>query len=324
MYGYQTFHDGMMQTLIESVRSASSCNAYIFEGSEGLGKYESARLFAAALTCSEQKRAPCGACPSCIGAKADTNPDIKTIDTAGKKSIGVGQIREIIQDAYIRPFESVRKVYILRDGDALTEEAQNAFLKVLEEPPQYTVFIILVSKSSMLLQTVLSRSCVLRFPPLSDSVMRNYIEKSYPDANADFLVRFSGGIPGRADVVMQQENFWELREESFQKLISLLSVQTVSAYSVADFLEEHKENADLILEFWQGQLRDVLFLQSGAENLVTNTDQLSLLRRIAGRLSEEETVFTLETLDQSREMLRRYVNLHAMAMFLSLRVKERK
>ncbi|MBE7044513.1 MAG: hypothetical protein E7397_03215 [Ruminococcaceae bacterium] len=322
MYGYQIFHEALMKTLIQNVRTKQNAHAYIFEGEPGVGKLPAVRLFAASLVCENTNAAPCGSCPACIGAKAETNPDIRYIDTGDKKSIGVNQIREIITDAYVRPFESRKKVYVISEGDALTEEAQNAFLKVLEEPPQYTVFVILVSKASMLLQTIHSRCAVIRFPPLDRQTMLSYIEETYPDANREFLLRYAGGIPGNVDNIMGQEDFWVLRSEACKKLTALLSAHTISAYAVAAFLEENKEQADLILDFWQSQMRDILFIQSGARDLVINIDLAEDLKLIAGRLSDADAIAVTEQLLTVRNMLRQYVNLHAAAMYLALSVKE--
>ena len=76
MYGYETFHEDLMKNLIESVHNGASSHAYIFEGEKGLGVLNSARLFAAALTCKNTGVAPCGSCQNCVESKADTNPDI--------------------------------------------------------------------------------------------------------------------------------------------------------------------------------------------------------------------------------------------------------
>ena len=74
MYGYETFHEDLMKNLIESVHNGASSHAYIFEGEKGLGVLNSARLFAAALTCKNTGVAPCGSCQNCVESKADTNP----------------------------------------------------------------------------------------------------------------------------------------------------------------------------------------------------------------------------------------------------------
>ena len=142
MYGYETFHEDLMKNLIESVHNGASSHAYIFEGEKGLGVLNSARLFAAALTCKNTGVAPCGSCQNCVESKADTNPDIIYVrPKADKKSIGAKDMRKLEEDVAVKPFNSKHKVYIFEDASLLTEEAQNTFLKTFEEPPEYAVFI---------------------------------------------------------------------------------------------------------------------------------------------------------------------------------------
>ena len=100
-------------------------------------------MFCAALACQNSDVAPCGRCPACIGAKSETNPDIIYIKPKEKKSVSVEQAREIVADAYIKPFMSTKKIYVFEDASLLNDFAQNSLLKVLEEPPEYITFIIL-------------------------------------------------------------------------------------------------------------------------------------------------------------------------------------
>ena len=85
MYGYETFHEDLMKNLIESVHNGASSHAYIFEGEKGLGVLNSARLFAAALTCKNTGVAPCGSCQNCVESKADTNPRYNLCSTESRQ-----------------------------------------------------------------------------------------------------------------------------------------------------------------------------------------------------------------------------------------------
>ncbi|MBR2714603.1 MAG: hypothetical protein IKB73_00140 [Ruminococcus sp.] len=108
--------------------------------------------------CKESFR-PCTVCNSCKKAMDNTHPDIYTPKLSGKTNIiSVEAVRELIKDASIIPNESDTKVFILKDVDkCMAEISQNAFLKILEEPPQSTLFILTASNSKKLLSTILSR-----------------------------------------------------------------------------------------------------------------------------------------------------------------------
>lgn len=323
MYGYTTFHDELIKKLIKSVHNGTSSHAYIFEGEKGLFKHEAAQLFAAALTCQNTSVSPCGTCPACIQAKSKTNPDIIYIEKSNdKKTIGVEPIRTLNDDVAIRPFYSQKKVYIINEGDILTPEAQNAFLKTLEEPPEYAVFIIIVENSSALLQTVLSRASLIHFTPVSDKLIEQYINEKYPEhtSQIEFLTRYCEGIPGVADDVIADESFEALRTESINKLPVLLSKNKLSAYAIQKFIDENKDNAEKIFDFWISYLRDVTVIQCSAPDRIINIDKNDKLRILAEKYEPTQIVNAVKEILNSKKMLKRYVNLKALSLMTALKI----
>lgn len=120
-----------------------------------------ARLLARWAVCTGGEERPCGGCPGCIKERAGTHPDVYTAQGAGKtQAIPVDEIRKICSDAYIIPNEARAKVYVLPDADKMLAPAQNAFLKVLEEPPQNILFLLTCENAQNLLQTIRSRVTV--------------------------------------------------------------------------------------------------------------------------------------------------------------------
>ncbi|MCI5605261.1 MAG: DNA polymerase III subunit [Clostridia bacterium] len=323
MYGYTTFHDELIKKLIKSVHNGTSSHAYIFEGEKGLFKHEAAQLFAATLTCQNTSVSPCGTCPACIQAKSKTNPDIIYIEKSNdKKTIGVEPIRTLNDDVAIRPFYSQKKVYIINEGDILTPEAQNAFLKTLEEPPEYAVFIIIVENSSALLQTVLSRASLIHFTPVSDKLIEQYINEKYPEhtSQIEFLTRYCEGIPGVADDVIADESFEALRTESINKLPVLLSKNKLSAYAIQKFIDENKDNAEKIFDFWISYLRDVTVIQCSAPDRIINIDKNDKLRILAEKYEPTQIVNAVKEILNSKKMLKRYVNLKALSLMTALKI----
>lgn len=325
MYGYEIFHDTLLNELINSVHSGEARQAYLFAGPEGIGKHNAAKLFANALVCENSEISPCGRCHACIGAKADINPDIVYVRPTDKKTVSAEQAREIVRDAYIKPFESSKKVYIIEDGSVLNEFAQNCLLKILEEPPEYVVFIIIAVSESVLLQTVLSRCTVVRFPTVDEEKITMYIKNHYPDQtdNAELLAKLSGGVPGRIDEITADSDFSVLREQSLRALPLLFSSKRLSAYTVAEFLEKNKEKAEQIIDFWQGFLRDILIIQNCSEKNILNIDMQEALENLASKMPDNFAVIALEQTIRAKTMLRRYVNLHSLSLNLSFSIKNR-
>lgn len=125
---------------------------------------ELARVLASGLVCQSQENKPCGTCSGCIKARAGSHPDIYLAEGGlTPRSFKVEAIRAIRSDAYIQSQEGGRKVYLLFRAESMSAEAQNALLKVLEEPPADTVFILTCLTANRLLQTIRSRSQIITF-----------------------------------------------------------------------------------------------------------------------------------------------------------------
>lgn len=321
MYGYDIFHDDLMQSLINTVREGKNSHAYIFEGAKGLDILTAARLFAMALTCKNTEIAPCTSCPSCIEAKADTNPDIVYVrPDKDKKSIGTDNMRKVEEDAAIKPFAATRKVYIIEDGALLTEPAQNVFLKTLEEPPEYAMFIIVIENADALLQTIRSRAVRVHFPNVNDETVRKYISGKYPEVQErlDFLVKYCAGVPLTADSVIEDEEFETLRNAALEKLPALLSDKEIRAFEIQKFADENKDSFVKIVDFWLSFLRDILLLQTGARESLINIDKGEQLRKAAAKINPEKIVTVMDRLVTAQKMTARYVNTKAVSLWLAL------
>lgn len=322
MYGYEVFHEELIKNLIESVHDGKSSHAYIFEGEKGLGTLEAARLFAAALTCSNTSISPCGTCQTCIESKADTNPDIIYVrPQKDKKSIGADDMRALSDDVAIKPFNSERKVYIIEDGTLLTEPAQNTFLKTFEEPPEYAVFIMLIENLSTLLDTVLSRFTLVHFPVLSEERIKKYITEKYPEEKErlPFLLKYCSGIPETVDAVINDSEFESLRDISLEKIFALASRDKRDAFAIQKFLEEKKENVNQILDFWLSFVRDTVLIQLGARDKIMNVDKKDILKDFSSKTNPEIVLMLYDRLVTAKKMIKRYVNIKGLSLWLSLK-----
>ncbi len=133
-------------------------HAVLIQGGNENSRKEAVQFLSRYAVCSAENR-PCGECKNCIKASAGGHSDIYTPKLSGKTNIiSIEAIRELIKDASIIPNEADTKVFILYDVDKrMSEVVQNAFLKILEEPPQSTLFILTAESSKSMLPTILSR-----------------------------------------------------------------------------------------------------------------------------------------------------------------------
>ena len=175
-------------------------HAYILSGPAGSGKRTLAALLSAALVCSgPAEQAPCLHCSGCRKAMGGIHPDIVRAGAEG--DINVAQIRALRADAYIRPNEAARKVYLLERAHTMNPSAQNAMLKLLEEGPPYAAFLLLTENAAALLPTVRSRCETLTLSPVSLPEAEAFLYARYPQRSREELsaaARRCEGLLGRA------------------------------------------------------------------------------------------------------------------------------
>ena len=144
----------------------------------GGNRAELARYAAAALECEAEGGRPCGVCRACHKVAEDIHPDVITVRDGQHKNIAVDVIREIRSDAYIRPNEGKRKVYLFPDCSLLTEQDQNVLLKIVEEGPPYAAFLFCAENPSGVLQTLRSRCVELKLRPAADAADSELLESA--------------------------------------------------------------------------------------------------------------------------------------------------
>ena len=157
-------------------------HAYILSGPADCGKHTLAAVLSSAMVCTGNGNRPCGVCSACRKTAAGIHPDIVTVlpEEEGK-AITVDQIRRMRADAWVRPNEAERKVYIVEQADRMKPTAQNAMLKLLEEGPVYAAFLLLAENSGALLQTVRSRCEELALFPVSVPQAEQWLAEQFPD-----------------------------------------------------------------------------------------------------------------------------------------------
>jgi len=157
-------NDKAKQTLVNFITDGRLPHTLLLEGEDGSGKMTFARMIAAALLCEhpQPECRPCGECRNCRLVMSDSHPDVTVVQSEQKaNAFHVDQIRALRTDAYVRPNDGACKVYLLRNVHYMTEQAQNALLKIIEEPPAQVVFILTCNNRARVLPTILSRSAVI-------------------------------------------------------------------------------------------------------------------------------------------------------------------
>jgi len=159
--------DPVAARIREAATRGTLSHALLFTGSGE--RTAAARFAAAALECTGESTKPCGVCPACRKVIGDIHPDVITVRDDQHKNLSVDVIRQIRSDAYIRPNEGRRKVYIFPDCALLTEQDQNVLLKIVEEGPPYAAFLFCAENGAAVLQTLRSRCVELKLRPAAET-----------------------------------------------------------------------------------------------------------------------------------------------------------
>lgn len=153
-----------------------SPHAVLIDGGSEEERYNLARLTAKMIVCCEQDRTPCGMCENCRKADENIHPDIITVTKPeDKKSFVKADVKNVVSEAHLTPNDSLKKVYILSEVHQMSEECQNLLLKILEEPPTYTAFVLTSQNANAVIGTVLSRVVRLN---LGNALSVDYSEKA--------------------------------------------------------------------------------------------------------------------------------------------------
>ena len=261
-----------------SIESGRISHAYIFYGPYGIGKKLTAMNFAKALNCSAANEAggasfaqSCDACIPCRKIDSSNHPDVSVLRPEKEGgSISIDAVRALIKDASLKPYEAKKKVYIIDEADGMKEEASNAFLKTLEEPPSDSVFILIAESLRRLPATIVSRSQVVKFFPLRVDEVKDILIKLYgvDEPKAHVLSHLSAGRLGDA-VKYADEAFLAKRE----KVIAALADRT---FFESDFDKLSKTDLKVYLAILLTWYRDILVAKSGGPEVV-NIDRKDVI-----------------------------------------------
>jgi len=189
----------VVATLGNAISKKMTAHAYLFSGPRGTGKTSAARVFAKSLNCQNGPTlSPCNVCGPCVEIAKGSSPDVIEID--GASNTGVNDVREIKDEVLYGPQSSYKKIYIIDEVHMLSNNAFNALLKTIEEPPPYIIFIFATTELHRVPPTVRSRCQQFRFRLLTPELIRNKlveaaaeIDRKFEDDALYWIARESGG-----------------------------------------------------------------------------------------------------------------------------------
>ena len=282
-------HEQIKEHMQAAIRDKKPFHAYLFQGEEGVGKEALARTFAAGLQCqSESADKPCKECVSCRQMESGNQPDVIWV-TREKASLGVDEIREQLCNTMdIKPFSSPYKIYLVPEAEKMTEAAQNALLKTIEEPPEYGIVILMTSNISALLPTIQSRCLTMEFRPLSTAVVESYVKEhcQVPDYQARASAAFAQGNLGKAMRYAKSEDFIERKDHIISLLRHVEQMDLSEMLAVIKDLGTRKDEVRDYIDLMVLWYRDVLLFKATKDiNQLLFQDEASYISREASHRS---------------------------------------
>jgi DNA polymerase-3 subunit delta' len=310
--------DRAVVALQRALAGGRRAHAYLLAGPPQVGKATLARELAQALNC-EGADPPCHECTPCRRIAAGIHSDVQTVtveagDDASRKNISIDQIREIGRSVSLRAFEGRCRAIIIDPADAMNDQAQNAFLKTLEEPPPDVVFLLITSRPQMLRSTIRSRCQRLDLKPLPVAAAQAALIERWglPERRAELLAHLSRGRLGWALAAQADEELLRLRRDALTDIRNLSRRSLVERFARASDLAmrfgRQREAVLDVLDLWGQWWRDVLLAAGGCHEAITNVDLSDILRAEAAHYDARRVASFLRSLAAARRRLEDNVN----------------
>ena len=331
--------DVIVRTLKNQVKTGRIAHAYLFCGSRGTGKTTCAKILAQAVNCLNPVDGnPCGECESCRSILEGSSINVIEMDAASRN--GVDDFRRIIEEIAYPPGEGKRKVYIIDEVHMLTPAAFNAFLKTLEEPPDYAVFILATTDPQKLLPTVLSRCQRYDFRRIPAGVIEKRLREVFDaegigaDEEAVRLIarRAEGGLRDALSIADRCASFFPGQQLTGSRILEVLGTADTSMWrsmlhhavdgnassmirQFDELLMDGKDVRQIISDFtWY--LRDLLIFKASGGSDETDSlvgEDREILLKDAGELDEQQIMYYIEVLSELSSSLRNASNARVLA-----------
>ncbi len=302
---------GATLALRHALASGSLGHAYLFTGRPGVGRQTLALALAMAINCEriepgitpEGETAPCGVCRSCRHIARGIHPDVRVISLASQAaeaerkgtrntSITIETVRDLKDEAYQRPNEGRKRVYLLAEAEAMNDSSVSALLKVLEEPPPHVLFLLVAPNAEAVLPTIRSRCQPVTLHPQPRAAVAGWLVREH-GADAETAARvaaLSGGRPGRALALLAEPERAAAQSAMVEGFLSMIEAGGIAPFRAIDALEKRwKSGGDdrgavlVELDTWLGCWRDALLIAAGQRDLVTHRAQAARHERLAAR-----------------------------------------
>lgn len=284
-------HNKIIDGFKKRAESNTLSHAHLIVGANGIGKSKVADIFSSLILNKELFKA-----------------NVDSIEYRPKKaSIGVDDVREIIEEVNKKPYEGDKKVITIFSGEKLTIQAQNALLKTIEEPPKGVFIIILTTSIEIILETIKSRCQIYKLTPLSNEEIQSYILKKYGNINTiDFspALSYAGGIPGRLEKFIDDEYLQEARKVVLELIREINDKNVESILKYEKKLLKYKDEKEELLGIIEGFIRDIIvYKEVSDKKFIINSDKKKEIEELVNLMSYKKLNSMIDAVKELRRNL---------------------
>ena len=319
-------HSNIKEFFHNVLTSKKIPHAFIFEGEKGCGKMLTAKSFAKMLQCSEDEYGVCGRCKSCIQMENGNQPDVIVVNKS-KNIMTIKDIRDgLVNDIQVKPHAGPYKIYIIPEVHLLREDAQNAILKTIEEPPEYAIIILLTENAETLLATIRSRCVTLKFNMVDTIKIKKFLMDKYdiPEYQARTSAIFADGNIGKAIRYAENEDFMEIKTQVVSLFKSIKDISEFELMKDAKKIAENKDNINEYFDLIQLWFRDILIYKSALdEDMILFREDMEDIKRMANLYEYDHIDQIFNAISETRASIKLNVNVELLLEILLTKIKNR-
>ncbi len=307
-------HEWAVHLLQGHIENNTLRHAYLITGPSDIGKKNLAIRFIQAICCPNPKGPgiPCLDCPTCNRLQRMEYPDLFPVTVEeGSKQIKIDQVRELVRNLSLSPYEASRRFGLLIDFELANRHTQNSLLKTLEEPPGSVILILTAVSASSLFETVSSRCEEIKLNPVPIQTTRQGLTDLYqiPDEKADFLAQISAGKPELALEYYQDPDILERRNDLLDQHYEILGLNSVARFAYTFQLVKDPVMVQEMLNTWSSIWHDVLLQAGGSDIPIRNIDRQDEIQAIISAVDLPIAKSTVNLFRRAHGLLQKNANL---------------
>jgi len=307
-------HEWAVQLLQGHIENNTLRHAYLITGPSDIGKKNLAIRFIQAICCpnSEKTGIPCMECSTCTRLQKLEHPDLFPIIVEdGSKQIKIDQVREMVRNLSLSPYEASRRFGLLIDFELANRNSQNSILKTLEEPPGSVILILTAVSASSLFETVASRCEEIKLNPVPIQTTRQGLENLYqiPEDRADFLAHISAGKPDLALAYYQDPEILERRNTLLDQHYEILKGDSIVRFTYANQLVKDPALVQEMLNIWCSIWHDILLQVGKSDTPIRNIDREGEIKAIISSVDLQQAKLVVNQFQRAHNLLQKNANL---------------